>query len=107
MMTACCPHPCLQAQSYEDICGTCGHPRFSACCRYPGTETSYNQLIDSVDHNLLMDAAIWTSTTPEVQSFVHNAAAAECLHRMTSVNPANCDACRQALAELSLVLLIS
>jgi hypothetical protein len=33
--------------------------------RYPGPETSYNQLLDSVDHNLLMEAAIWTSTTPE------------------------------------------
>jgi nucleoside-diphosphate-sugar epimerase len=40
--------------------------------RYPGTETSYNQLIDSVDHNLLMDAAIWTSTTPEARNNSYN-----------------------------------
>lgn len=52
------------------------HEALTVCCRYPGTETSYNQLIDSVDHNLLMDAAIWTSTTPEVRISVHSVAAA-------------------------------
>ncbi len=41
-------------------------------CRFPGSKTAYNVLLEVVDADLLSEAMVWVATTPGVQDTSYN-----------------------------------